>query len=594
MKNTFLLLLLFFSFFSNAQKKENYKKFVDSMMQIGQKDKLIPYFQKKLKLKPNSEMVLRTLGYLHMQNTETEIAEKYFRNALTINPKCGICYTNIGKIYAYKKNNAKASEYFDKAILTDPSNPELYIYRAEFKVFSNTKIGVLTDFNKAIAIEPKNADFYVARAKFNSEENYLTLAMIDYDKAIELEPKNYSHYLARSEVFYNQGKANEAIQDINKAIELDSKQESSYTARGTIYASLGDFEKANLDYSKGIELSPKGYFAYYNRSKVKYKLEDMNGSCDDLSEAQKLLNQYDTKNELKTEIENSIANYCDNSKPSYYYQRGIAYYNLGKFEEAIAIYTKGLEKFPTNAMSLSFRGNAYYESKEYEKAITDYKAAIVNKENLITDIQENQKHTDLNKESIEKYADAFAATINLTTAQSYFALGKYDEALLEIEKGIKIAPNLQEFGLENYYNVRGTIFMELGEFQKAVTDFDKCLQLKLSLPIVTVNRAIAKINLKSNYKITSQSISGGFNSKLFNANWSFPLKTKIKGSDANLLSALMDCNQAIKEDPDLGYAYYIRGQIKHLLNYDDYCADLKKAKSLDYQLANDPIFNLCK
>jgi tetratricopeptide (TPR) repeat protein len=593
MKNKFLIILLIFSLFSNAQKKENYEKFIDSMTQIGQKEKLIPYFQKKLKLKPKSEIILKNLGFLHMLNNENEIAEKYYRSALTINPKCGICYDNIGQIYTYKKDNIKASEYFDKAILIEPNNPRLYINRGKYKIFINNKIGALSDFNKAIIIEPKNADFYVARAKFNSEENFLTLAMIDYDKAIELEPKNYSYYLARSEVFYNQGKDKEAIKDVDKAIELDSKQESSYTARGTIYASLGDFEKANLDYSKGIKLYPKGYFAYYNRSKVKYKLEDMDGSCDDLSETLKLINQYDAKNELKTEIENSIANYCDNSKPSYYYQRGIAYYNLGKFEESIAIYTKGLEKFPTNAMSLSFRGNAYYESKEYEKAIIDYKASIENKENLIADIQENQKHTNLNKESIQKYVDGFVATINLSTAQSNFALGKYDEALLEIEKGIKIAPNLQEFGLENYYNVRGTIFMELGQFQKAITDFNKCLQLKLSLPIVTVNRAIAKINLKNNYKITSQSISGGFNNKLFNANWSFPLKTKIEGSNANLLSALIDCNQAIKEDPNLGYAYHIRGEIKRLLNYDDYCVDLKKAKSLNYPV-NDLIFDICK
>jgi tetratricopeptide (TPR) repeat protein len=593
MKNILLILLLFFCLISNAQKKENYEKFVDSMVQIGQREKLIPYFQKKLKAKPKSEMTLRILGFLHLQNEQNEIAEKYYRNALTINPKCGMCYNNIGQIYAYKKDNTKAIEYFDKSIFVEPNNPRLYINRAEFKIFTLNKIGALTDFNKAIDLEPKTASFYIARAKFNSQENYLTLAMIDYNKAIELEPKNYSRYLARSEVFFNQEKINEAINDINKAIELDPKQEACYTARGTIYASQGNYEKANLDYTKGIELYPKGYFAYYNRSKIKYKLEDMDSSCNDLSETLKLLNKYDPKNTIKTEIDYSITNYCDSTKISYYYQRGIAYYNLGKYTESIAIYTKGLSKFPTNAMALSFRGNAYYESKEYEKAIADYKASIENKENLITDIKENQQHTGLNNESINTYVDGFLATINLTTAQSNFALGKYEEALVEVEKGIKIAPNLKEFGLENYYNVRGSIYMAMEQFEKAITDFDKCLQLKLSLPIAYINRAVAKTNLKTNYKITSQNISGGFNNQLFNANWSFPLRTKIEGSNTNLLSALQDCNQAIKENPSLGYAYFIRGKIKWLLNYDNYCIDFRKAKSLDYPV-NEAIFDKCK
>ncbi|HKX86832.1 MAG TPA: tetratricopeptide repeat protein [Flavobacterium sp.] len=593
MKNIFLLVLLFVSLFSNAQKKEDYEKFVDSMIQIGQREKLIPHFQKKLNQNPKNELTLRMLGFLHIKNNELEISEKYYRKALSINPKCGICYSNIGRIYTFKNNNTKAAEYFNKGILAEPNNPKTYIDRAEFRFYANDKIGALNDYNKAIALGPNYAELYVARAKFNSEENYLTLAMIDYNKAIELEPNNYSHYLARSEVFFNQMKTKDAFKDINKAIELNPKQESSYTARGTLYFYQGDFEKAHQDYSKGIELQPKGYFAYFNRSKVKYKLEDMNGSCDDLSESLKLLKEYEPENDLVKEMEGSIANYCDDSKPSYFYQRGIAYYNLGKFDDAVAIYTKGLEKFPTNAMCLSFRGNAYYESKNYEKAIADYNASNANKENLIADIEQNKNNTGLNESPVQQYADGFVATNNMSAAQSYFGLGKYEEALAEIEKGIKIAPDLKEFGLENYYNVRGTIYMEMGEYQKAISDFDKCLQLKMSLPVVAVNRAIAKINLKKGYKVTSQHISGGYNGKLFNANWSFPLKVKVESSNANLLSALMDCNQAIKEDPNLGYAYYVRGEIKRLLNYDDFCVDLKKATKLDYPV-NPLLMDFCK
>lgn len=593
MKNLLLLFFLFISLINNAQKKEEYEKFVDSMTQIGQREKLFPHFQKKLTQNPKNELATRMLAYLHLENKEFDIAEKYYRKAITINPKCGVCYTNMGQIYSHKNDNTKASEYFDKGILNEPNNPFLYSNRAQFRFYINDKIGALNDYNKSITLGPNNAALYVARAKFNTKENYLTLALIDYNKAIELEPNNEAHYLGRSEIFFNQMKNKESFKDINKAIELNPNQESSYTARGTLYFYMGDFDKAYQDYSKAIELLPNGYFAYYNRSKVKYKLEDMNGSCDDLSKALQLIKEYEPENELIKELEGAIANYCDDSKPSYFYQRGIAYYNLGKFDDAVTIYTKGLEQFPTNAMCLSFRGNAYYESKNYEKAIADYNASNTNRENLIADIEQNKNNTGLKESPVQQYADGFVATNNMSAAQSYFALGKFDEALAEIEKGIKIAPDLKEFGLENYYNVRGTIYMELGDYPKAIADFDKCLQLKMSLPVVSVNRAIAKLNLKKGYKVTSQHISGGYNGKLFNVNWNFPLKVKVESSNANLVSALLDCNQAIKEDPNLGYAYYVRGEIKRLLNYDDYCADIKKAKSLDYPI-NPLLMDFCK
>jgi tetratricopeptide (TPR) repeat protein len=591
MKRILFALFLITNVACFSQKTENFEKYVDSMTQMGQKDKLIPLFEKKLKLKPNNEELLRKLGYLYLQDNNLEKASIYYNKSIIVNPKCGNCYAKLAIIYAYKKDNDKALEFFDKAILVEPKNAKLYINRAEFKNFLKNKLSALTDFNKAIAIEPLNANFYVARGKFNSEENYLTLAMLDFDKAIELEPKNFKHYLSRCEVFFNQGNTENAFKDANVAIALNPKAENCFITRGVIFNAIGNYEKANEDYTTASILNPKNSLPFYNRSKSKYKLEDMDGSCEDLAETIKLLNLYDAKNPIRSEIEVSIENYCNNTKPSYYYQRGIAYYNLRKLEESIAIYTKGLEKFPTNAMSLSFRGNAFYESQKYENALKDYKTALENKDNLIIDIQENQNHTGLNTESIDKYVDGFVASIHLTSAQSYFALNKFDDALVEINNGIKIAPNLKEFGLENYYNVRGLIYIQLSQSEKAISDFETCLKLKISFPLALVNRALAKMNLKNKFQITTQSFSGGFNNSPFQVNSVITSKTKIDISDGNLLSALIDCNQAIKENPNFGYAYYIRSEIKRLLKYDDYCVDLKKAKSLNYFIDESSFLN---
>ena len=584
-------ILAFLTICSYGQTLDNYDIIVDSLKRAGQSEKLIPYFQKELKSKSKNESILRWLGYLYIEDNQLDLGEKYYNEALTINPKCARCYMNLGRVYALKKNYKIAFEYIDKSISTDPNDALLYATRAKLKEISGDKFGALFDFNKAIELDPENAEYYIQRGLYNSNEGYFSLAVSDLNKSIELAPNNYYPYFQRASVYYGKKMVKEALEDINVAIQLDSTQQALYIGRGAIYSAFKEYEKAIADYTKAIQLNPIDYLPYYNRALDKYALEDMDGSCSDLHECYSVLKKYDPDNSLKTELEYSIGNYCDSLKASYYYQRGIAFYNIQQFDKAVNIYSVGLNKFPGNSMILSFRGNAFFALKDYVKALIDYYSSIKNKENLIYDIVANQKHTQMTSESIDKYVSGFIASMQINIAESKFALEQYEEALIEINKGIEIAPNLKEFGKENYYNVRGNIFLALGKYQQALNDFDNCIQLNSSFSIAYVNRAVARINLANKISMTSNSIRGGINNQTFNANWTLPIKTSVKKSDANIISALNDCNVAIDIDSKLDYAFYIRGQIKKYLNHGDYCYDLLKAKELGYpvepELLND-------
>jgi len=591
MRHYITIILTLWTFFAVGQTKEKYDQIVDSLNRTGQTEKLIPFFQKELKSKPKNENVLRWLGYLYIADNQLDLGEKYYQDALVVNPKCAMCNMNIGRIYSLKNDNKKALEYFDKAVNLDPNDARLYSNRAQLKEFTGDKFGALFDFNKAIELDPKQSEYFIQRGEYNSKQGYFSLAISDLNKAVELAPNNYNPYFQRASVYYGKQMVKEALEDITKAMQLDSTQQALYTGRGAIYSVLKEHGKAIADFTKAIQLNPKDYLPYYNRALDKYALEDMDGSCSDLHECYSVLKKYDPNNSLKTELEYSIGNYCDSLKASYYYQRGIAFYNLQQFDKAINIYSIGANKFPNNSMILSFRGNAYFALKNYVKALPDYYSSIKNKANVIYDIEANQKHTQLTNESIDTYVNGFIASMQISIAESKFALGQYDEALIEINKGIEIAPDIKEFGKENYYNVRGNIFLALSKYQQALNDFDKCINLNSSFSIAYVNRAVAKINLANKISMTSYSIRGGINNQTFNANWTLPLKTSVKKSDANIISALTDCNKAIEIESKLDYAFYIRGQIKKMLIYGDYCYDLLKAKELGYpvelELIND-------
>jgi len=581
MKKTITIIFILISTLTFGQTKEKYQKYFDSLMAIGHYDELISFFDKELKKYPQSEDILRSLGYVYIAKNNLDLGEKYYSEALVVNPKCARCYLNIGRVYSLKGDNKKALEYFDKGINTDPKDALLYSTRARLKEMLGDKFGALLDHNKAIEMDPNNFDYFVQRGLYNANLGYQSLAISDLKKAIELSPENYYPYFQRSSIYYSQKRLEDALKDINKAIELDSNQFSLYTGRGAIFDVMQEYQKAINDYNKAISLNQNDFLPYLNRASSFYKLEDLDASCSDYLILRSLIQSGKISDQAAiTKINGAIQDICDSSKPSYFYQRGVGYYNLKEYQKAIDKYTEGLKHFPDNAMMLSFKGNAYLALNQYEQAIENYNLSLKYKENILAEIKLNPRFADASTEKITSFYNGSLASTYFSISECKLNLGLYEEALTQINKAIELAPDIKEFNKEAYYNMRGHINLTSGKYEIAINDFNKSIQLNKSFPLAYVNRAIAKVSLAEKVKISSYSLYGNFNNQPMSVNWNSPTKSSLKKSESNILSALADCNTAIEIDNKLGFAYYIRGQIKQMLIYGDYCIDLLTAKEL--------------
>jgi tetratricopeptide (TPR) repeat protein len=569
-------LLTFLTLYSAGQTKDKYDLITDSLTKTGETEKLISYFVKELKANPKSENVLRRLGYLYIKDNQHDLGKKYYQEALALNPKCVRCLVNIALVYELNDDHKNALDYFNKAIAIDPENPMSYSNRAHLKEASGDNSGALSDYDKAVALDFENAGYYVQRGNYHFKQGSFILAIADMNRSVQLAPNNYFPYYQRAIIYYNSRKMSEALADVNTALQLDSTQQVLYTFRGAVYNAVEEHEKAIADYTRAIRLDPKDYLPYYNRALAKHAIEDMDGSCADMQECYAMIKKQAPRDSLKNELEKSIDNYCDPTKPSYFYQRGIAFYNLQQFQKAMDIYTAGINKFPDNALLLSFRGNARFALKDYSNAISDYYASVQHKESIRKEAMQNNIPADV-------YVNGFLASMQISIAEAKFAMGQYDEALEEINKGIALAPAAStEFPKEVYYNTRGNILLALGKYQPAMNDFDTCIKLNVSFSLAYVNRAVAKINLSNKVRLSASAFRGNINDHTFNVNWALPLKSAVKNSDENLFSALADCSKAIDIDPALDFAYYVRGRIKKMLNSGGQCNDLIKAKDLGY------------
>jgi len=96
-----------------------------------------------------------------------------------------------------------------------------------------------------------------------------------------------------------------------------------------------------------------------------------------------------------------------------FHDKGVALYELGRLEEAIAVFSTAIRLDPTSSLALYNRGSAHLQQNQFEQAIADYTEAIRLKSGF------------------------FLAYMNRSSAYSY--LGKLDDALADINEAVGLA-----------------------------------------------------------------------------------------------------------------------------------------------------------
>lgn len=125
-------------------------------------------------------------------------------------------------------------------------------------------------------------------------------------------------------------------------------------------------------------------------------------------------------------------------------------------QEDIARCTQKIQQNPNDADSYFNRGNAYYDLKQYERAIQDYSKAIALNTN---------------------YAEAY-----FNRGIVYYNLGQYERAILDYNKALEFKQH------EFIYNNRGNAYSKLGQKERAILDFDKAIELNPNYAMAYNNR----------------------------------------------------------------------------------------------------------
>ena len=426
-------------------------------------------------------------------------------------------YSDLGLAEYEKGNYQEAIEHYDKAIGSNPSDAFLYNNRGLAYVEFKKHDKAILDYNKAIELKPDYAVAYCNRGiayfkngAFGNIEPY-NKAIADFTKAIELDTKYVNAYYNRG-LAYNQfvhyamqpyteeivDKYHKAVGGFNKALELDPGYVLAMAGRGNAYYRYGKWAEAAGEYNKALELKEKiieksgkkGLAGVYSSSGRNYVA---------LDEFEKAASAYEKALELDPELMLAI------SYGAYSYGR------IKKYDKALELYSKAIDlikkKFKKDvfaAESYAGRATIYYHLGQFDKAILDFKKAVMpgtpfeaHAHRYLAKIYLKTGDGEKAKEEFNKAIQVYSGRIKdkggpigggwmcvayIGRGLCYLDLEQYDQAILDLKKVIELKSlSDHKMGHSNYYaeahKSLGLVYWKMGDKEKAKNYFEKAIEL---------------------------------------------------------------------------------------------------------------------
>ncbi len=266
----------------------------------------------------------------------------------------------------------------------------------------------------------KTEDYASTVAEYDLDTKDINSLVQDADGKIAANPNDYRGYYLKAVMLSQQGKHSEAkkiaggsIDMIKKLPEIGFKE---YGDMGLLYSIMEDYPKAIEMSNKSLELNPKHVFALMTLGDVYYQLRDYENTNRVYSEIIKQNNSEDyrlkraqlqmqAKSLYKEAIEDldvilskedchvialqllikCYSELNDNVKVEElntkligcepyvgYFSRGSSYMKTGEFQKAADDFTEGLKYRKDDVRAIFFRGNAYFQLKQYKNALSDF------------------------------------------------------------------------------------------------------------------------------------------------------------------------------------------------------------------------------
>ncbi len=428
-----------------------------------QYDKALADFNEALKFEESAK-VYGLMSDANYKKDDFKNSIENYTNAIRLMPDA-FFYVNRGMVYQRIKDYDSALQDYTKAIELDANNVEYYTLR--YELYNIMQKFDLAEEDKA-TIDTINENYDSAIKKLsgilNNKQDYLLYYKIgllknrieDYSGAIDsftesINLKNTPEaLLERGKSKVKLKKYNGAFIDFNQSLKL-KKTASAYFEIAQTYCLSKKYEQSIEFYNKAIKLEHNNIDIIIGKLEALYELEKYRDVILEIPKYNVMFNDDIRLIDLMAKAE----------------------YKIGLYNEALKDLEKSLSVSPKIETYLLI-AEIYEKTKDYRKAILNYTIAIdMEKENVGFMAKQNLKNFYSKRENLYmliKRPDLAQADRGYQSAIA----GSYrnNVAIADFTKSLEMKQNSE------IYIARGELKLKNQDYQDAMDDFSKALELK--------------------------------------------------------------------------------------------------------------------
>jgi len=523
-----------------AGKKFDY--FYLEALRLKQSDKYSDAYaalQYALSIDSTSSAALAMLTNYYMYLQQDSLAIDALQKAVKYAPQNFDYKVSLADAYREADNLAEATRLYESLVAEQPDKPELHYYLSDLYLKQNQinkaiqsldaledvigmnealsiqkyklylaveqKENAVNELEKLAAKNPLEAKYQIMIGDFYSDNGNLDKALTYYTKANKIDPQNPYYVVSMANYHLKKGDSEAAAKEIEEGLKNTSLDVDTKISILGKYITDLSANKKNLDsvdplfktlmeqYSQEMDINLM--YAQFLISQEKW--EDARFQLQVVTEAepenlparQMLLNIA-----VKEENSDEILRICNSAltvfpdSPEFYLNKGLVYYQLKNYSEALAVFLEGTRNIPEDdKMSLSrfygIIGDLYHQMDKKEEAYRAYDQSLDYYSDNILVLNNYAYFLCLDKQQLDKAERMISRCIKLqpnnftyidTYAWVFFQKGNYSLAKFYIESAISAGGGQSSDILEHY----GDILYKTGNTDKAVEQWEKALKEK--------------------------------------------------------------------------------------------------------------------
>jgi len=360
---------------------------------------------KALNLKYAPDRTRLLLGQAHYRAGQYSEAELEFRVVLETQPRSPEVHTYLGEVYLEKGFYDQALDEFKLAFSIDSTFALAHYGMGNAFARQGKDEAAFTEYDRALRADPDLALVHLARANLYLNRRKFAQAIDELKIYTGHKPRDANGYFTLARAYYGLADTEKALEACRKAKELGLASEEFLNLYGHLAYSAKAYEEAMKALEELIKLVSGDAQRFYDLAKAYYHTGIVTKDSTVARELfKKSIASYNQALTLDSTLTSDI-----------YFDLGLAHYQAGQFDSAVASFTKKIDRESTAAGAYFNRALSHSQAKHYQAAIDDLLKGI--------EIQ-------------PKYVQA-----RIWLAQHYYFLKEYEKARRECNKALELDPN---------------------------------------------------------------------------------------------------------------------------------------------------------